>query len=330
MANPGINPKRAGRPRADILQIFIIIYFQTVTGCSLEKMMLQLESDLFLMATIYSHLGKKVKFPARSTIIKYQQLLNQDGIICRIFEAFIDYSLQIAKEVMGPAKDNDEPIEVGQAGALDSSFLDVPIYKHSPEEALSIKHHKWEKDFAGKEVNFCSESQKDHMATWSKKNNISHHGHKLHLIEDVCSGLVVVLDTTPSNVHDSRKMISLAMQCPDGMNRLYGDSAYGAKNKRKFLAKVCGIVVYASMRAYANKPLSDIAQEWNRYITHCRISVEHVFTYIKNTLHFKIRNKSYNMIVGVCTMAVTAYNVSRLQLIIDNRIHRLQRKSIAI
>ena len=322
--------KAAGRPRADILLIFMIFFFKQVKGCSLLHMMHELKVNLFLQSIIFSHLGRVVVFPKRPTIVKYLKQMASAELFSRVFEASVQNYLRIASENLEPAGDIYEDIQVGQDGAIDATFLTTPGCVRSKEEFQAIKDGNWEEKFANLRTH-ASNCQKDPNTTYGAKYGVYHFGYKATFVIDVASKLVVSFRLCAAHMHDVLELVPACStpSFPDTMTHIWADSGYISKDKAQTL-KDKGIDIDCSKRGYKNKPLTDEDIAWNSHVSHYRIGVEHCFSYLKNAMNFRIYCKSKVMALAEFAMVVLAQNSARLQAIIDKRVHRPRKKSSTI
>ncbi|MFA5985138.1 MAG: transposase [Methylococcaceae bacterium] len=95
----------------------------------------------------------------------------------------------------------------------------------------------------------------DSEARCLKKAGKSVFGYKQHTVVD-SNGLVLAVETTPANWHDSQPLAGLVDKADIGSgSRLHADKAYGSKKHRDAL-KTRGIKNGIQDKAVKNKPLS--------------------------------------------------------------------------
>jgi IS5 family transposase len=93
----------------------------------------------------------------------------------------------------------------------------------------------------------------DTEARWVKKGGKSVFGYKQHTVVDD-NGLVMAVETTAANRHDSQPMLALLDKAGiEPGNRLHGDKAYGSRKHREAL-KARGIKNGIQNKAARNKP----------------------------------------------------------------------------
>jgi len=103
----------------------------------------------------------------------------------------------------------------------------------------------------------------DTEARWVKKGGKSVFGYKQHTVVDD-NGLVMAVETTAANRHDSQPMLVLLDKAGiEPGNRLHGDKAYGSRKHREAL-KARGIKNGIQDKAVRNKPLTRILHERRR------------------------------------------------------------------
>ena len=116
----------------------------------------------------------------------------------------------------------------------------------------------------------------DTEARWVKKGGKSVFGYKQHTVVDD-NGLVMAVDTTAANQHDSKPMLALLDKA--GVKpgcRLHADKAYSSQKHREAL-ETRGIKNGIQDKAVKNKPLTVRQLQRNRLITRRRYVVERTF-----------------------------------------------------
>lgn len=116
----------------------------------------------------------------------------------------------------------------------------------------------------------------DTEARWVKKGGKSVFGYKQHTIVDD-NGLVMAVETTAANQHDSKPMLDLLDKAAiKPGSRVHADKAYSSQKHRVAL-KARGIKNGIQDRAVKNKPLTQRQLQRNRLITKSRYVVERTF-----------------------------------------------------
>lgn len=116
----------------------------------------------------------------------------------------------------------------------------------------------------------------DSEARWTKKGGKALFGYKQHTLVDD-NGLVLAVETTAANQHDSKPMLDLIDKASikEG-SRVHADKAYCSQKHREAL-KERGLKNGIQDKATKNKPLSKRQLQRNRKITQVRYVVERTF-----------------------------------------------------
>jgi IS5 family transposase len=116
----------------------------------------------------------------------------------------------------------------------------------------------------------------DTEARWIRKGGKSVFGYKQHTLVDD-AGLVMAVETTAANQHDSKPMLALLDKAAikSGI-RARGDKAYCSQKHREAL-KARGLKNGIQDKAVKNKPLMQRQLQRNRLITKVRYVVERAF-----------------------------------------------------
>jgi IS5 family transposase len=116
----------------------------------------------------------------------------------------------------------------------------------------------------------------DTEARWVKKGSKSVFGYKQHTLVDD-NGLVMAVETTAANQHDSKPMLDLLDKAAiKPGTRVHADKAYGSQKHREEL-KARGIKNGIQDKAAKNKSLTRRQLQRNRLITKSRYVVERTF-----------------------------------------------------
>jgi len=116
----------------------------------------------------------------------------------------------------------------------------------------------------------------DAEARWVKKGGKSVFGYKQHTVVDD-NGLVMAVETTAANQHDSQPMLVLLDKASIRPgSRLHADKAYSGQKHREAL-KARGIKNGIQNKATKSKPLTARQLQRNKLITRCRYVVERTF-----------------------------------------------------
>lgn len=200
---------------------------------------------------------------------------------------------------------------------LDQSIFDT-LLGHIDEQGLLVKkgtivdativeqstgHKTGQKDAAGNDL-----TTRDPEASFTRKNDVSYHGYKLHAATDL-SGIITGWVVSTASHHDSRYMDELVK---DERHAVFADSAYSEQERREELERrgVLPAIIYKRKRG--QKELSAWQKRWNRLVSRVRALGEHPFAWMKRLLNFtrcRYRGLRRNEFDFVLTIA--AYNVRR-------------------
>jgi len=127
------------------------------------------------------------------------------------------------------------------------------------------------------------ESTRDEDASFTKKNNQTHHGYKVSIACDL-SGVITDFKVTTAKVHDSKCIDELV---EDEDRVVYADSAYSSNDRREALRDrgVIDAIVYKRTRNQSK--LYDWQDRWNVLVSMLRSRVEHPFAMLKHQLGYR-------------------------------------------
>ena len=152
----------------------------------------------------------------------------------------------------------------------------------------------------------------DTEARWVKKGGKSVFGYKQHTIVDD-NGLVMAVETTAANQHDSKPMLDLLDKAAiKPGTRVHTDKAYCSQKHRESL-KARGIKNGIQDKAVKNKPLTQRQLQRNRLITKSRYVVERTFGsqarwFVSKVLRYQGLAKAHTWHI----LQAMAYNLKRL------------------
>lgn len=179
----------------------------------------------------------------------------------------------------------NQQIQVHQVTVTKGCHIDASI-THSPRKPKTkptyavVNDREDRDDETDAQVNMkvveASQPGVDTEARWVKKGGKSVFGYKQHTMVDD-NGLVMAVETTAANQHDSQPMLTLVDKAPiKPGSRLHTDKAYSSQKHRKAL-KARGIKNGIQDKAVKNKPLTARQLLRNKLITRCRYVVERTF-----------------------------------------------------
>ncbi|TXI25438.1 MAG: IS5 family transposase [Nitrosomonas sp.] len=163
----------------------------------------------------------------------------------------------------------------------------------------------------------------DAEARWIKKGGKSVFGYKQHILVDN-NGLVMAVETTAANQHDSKPLLTLLDKAEiEPGTRIHADKAYCSQKHREAL-KSRGIKNGIQDRAVKNRPLTQRQLQRNRLITQARFVVERTFGSQTRWFGSKIlRYRGLAKAHALHILQAISYNLKRLP-----RLSRLSVKSL--
>lgn len=170
----------------------------------------------------------------------------------------------------------------------------------------------------------------DNEARWLKKAGKSIFGYKQHTIVDT-NGLVLAVETTPANRHDSQPFVDLVDKADMKRgSRVHADKAYCSKKHREAL-KIRGIKNGIQDKAVKNKPLNPRQLIRNKIISKVRFVVERTFGGQQRWFAGKIlRYQGLAKAHAWHVLLAVAYNLRRMpRLYIENLLPRLPQEKSA-
>lgn len=160
-----------------------------------------------------------------------------------------------------------------------------------------------EKDEAGNDL-----TTRDAEAGFTRKNDTSYHGYKMHTATDT-SGIITGVVTSTATDHDSRHIDELV----EGETRaVYADSAYSSAERREALEKkgVMPAIIYK--RVKGQKKLYPWQKKWNKVVSRVRAIGEHPYAWMKRLMGLaRCRYRGLRRNAFDFLMTAAAYNVRR-------------------
>ena len=257
-----LSKSNAGRPPLDPVVMFRIVFLGQITQTSDEEMSLSISSNMVTRLFVKVPPGVRI---SRQAIWAYREMFAKSGVCEMIMRAHVD---ELRK--MGLVA-NDGPM------ILDGSFVEAPKQRNTREENQLIK------DGRGAELwndQPAKKRQKDVDGRWTKKNNETHFGYKIHALADATSKVMLFGATTPANVHDSRALNMVLNDQEDKGRVLYADSAYAGKELEE-LTRSFNVIPCFCEKGYANRPLTAEQKAKNREKSKTRCRIEHIFGHIQ-------------------------------------------------
>ncbi len=155
----------------------------------------------------------------------------------------------------------------------------------------------------------------DAEARWTKKGGKTLFGYKQHTLVDD-NGLVIAVETTAANRHDSQPLIGLVDKAVlKKGSRVHADKAYCSQSHREAL-KERGLKNGIQDKAVRNKPLTKRQLQRNRKITQVRYVVERTFGSQERWFGSKIlRYVGLDKAHAWHVLQAMAYNLKRLPVL---------------
>jgi IS5 family transposase len=156
----------------------------------------------------------------------------------------------------------------------------------------------------------------DPDATFTKKNDVSYFGYKMHVGVDEGSTLIRKVEGSTASIHDS-----LAFKALISGDETFAcaDKAYGSEDHRAFL-KQHGIQDRLMYKAQINKPLTNWQTLFNKSLAPIRSEVERIFGVGKRTYGLgRARYRGLDRVRGHFFVIAIAYNLRRAITIVTER-----------
>lgn len=187
---------------------------------------------------------------------------------------------------------------------IDASIVSAPIQRNTREENAAIKEGDIPEDWTA-----AKRAQKDVEARWTRKNNRSYYGYKLHANTDRQWGFIRQAQVTPASVIDTTMFE--AVLDPTGNREIYADRGYTKAAREKAL-KQQGFGVHIQHKSERNKPLRASQRRRNRLIATPRARVEHVFARLAQLGGKHIRSIGLARAKVQIGLKVAVHNLQRL------------------
>jgi len=224
-------------------------------------------------------LSQQDRTPDETTFVRFRARLREAGLDQNIFDTLL-------------AHIDGRGLVVKSGTIVDATIVEQ-----------STGHKTGKKDADGNDL-----TTRDPEASFTKKNDVSYHGYKIHAATDL-SGIITGAVISTASHHDSRYIDELVK---DEKRAVFADSAYSDADRRAELEKrgVLPAIIYKRKRG--QKELSAWQKRWNRLVSRVRALGEHPFAWMKRLLNFtccRYRGLRRNEFDFVLTIA--AYNVRR-------------------
>jgi transposase, IS5 family len=218
----------------------------------------------------------------------------------------------------------DETTFVRFRGRLREAKLDGVIFgavlKHIESQGLLVKggtivdativeqstgHKTGKKDRDGNDL-----TTRDAEASFTKKNDTSYHGYKMHTATDF-SGIVTAVVTSTASHHDSRYIDALVQDVGEE-RAVFADSAYSDAERRQRLEQRGVLPAIIHKRVKGQKKLQPWQKKFNRLVSQVRAIGEHPYAWMKRLMSFsRCRYRGLRRNAFDFTMTAAAYNVRK-------------------
>ena len=133
-----------------------------------------------------------------------------------------------------------------------------------------------------KEAQDTINSHHDTDAHFMKRRGTTHYGYKGHIGMDDDTEVIITVEFTTANAHDSDKFDDLLLGTK---NRFHADKGYANKDRQERLQR-SGVQPKIMHKGYRNRPLTKLQREQNKIFAKTRNAVEKPFAYMKVVLNY--------------------------------------------
>ena len=288
----GHSPRlKGGRKPYDEVMMFKILVLQRVYNLSDDQAEYQINDRISFMRFLDLDMHNTV--PDAKTIWLFRETLVKANAAETLFKQFGE--MLEAKGLI-----------THTGSIVDASFVDAPKPKITKEQKEQLKAGKLPEEWQGEDKKH-KVRQMDKDGRFGMKYRKCHFGYKETVKVDADSKLIDAFAVTAANVEDNRSFLDLL----DEKDRLlYGDKGYYGKNlEAQFPANIISMILEKGQNGH---PLTEEQKESNRIKSKVRVRVEHVFAFMKNSLHgMSIRSKGMSRArFGIGLMSLV-YNIYR-------------------
>ena len=224
-----------GRPSNNPEVLFKIFFIQKLQGES-DRVVLENVMDRISYRR-FLNITSEEEIPDRKQLVTFRKSFFKEGSPEKLFNKLFKML-------------RDENIIVKAGSMIDSKIIEAPGKKS------------------------CAKDRRDKYAKWTKKNEQSFFGYKMHINVDRDRKLIKSLKVTSANVHDSEVVGDILSKRTT--DTIYADKGYASPVQEKILEQK-GIRSNIMHKGYRNKPPSKYDEERNKRISKTRARVEHVF-----------------------------------------------------
>lgn len=152
----------------------------------------------------------------------------------------------------------------------------------------------------------------DQEAAWVKKGAKLSYGYKRHYLSESGSGLVLAVETTAANKHESQYLEGCVVKANlQERSRVYADKGYCSGANEKSLKRL-GLRSGIQKKAVRGRSLSSLAKTYNKLVGKVRYKIERVFGSIKSWFgDLSARYVGQVRVHGQHVLEALAYNLYR-------------------
>lgn len=294
-----------GAPAMDPIMMLKLLVLQRLKGISDAAMAFEITDRASVQRFLELPPGAKI---SRQTIWNYKQIFAESGLM----------EIIALKHVANLQKDGLISSETDNPLLLDSSFVEAPKQRNTPEENKMIKEGATAEEIWPGDENKHKRRHKDVDASWTKKGDKTFYGFKMHALAESFNKFLIYVTTTTAKVHDSQ-VIGEVLSEGDAGRDLYADSAYcGAKQIEQ--TESFGVNAMFCTKGCRTKKITAKQKKENRKKSKIRSRIEHIFGYIQGTMKGSIvrtvgivRANFTNWLTMFC------YNIAREEIVLRKK-----------
>lgn len=284
---------KGGRPPYDYVLMFKILILQRYYNLSDDQTEYQINDRMSFMRFLNLTIADDI--PDSKTVWLFREQLINGELIEPLFRLFVKELERLN-------------LIVNEGKIVDASFIEVPRQRNSRDENEQIKGGETPQSF---QTNANRLRQKDVDARWTKKNNQTFYGYKVHVNSDKKHKILVNYVVTAANVHDSQPIDELVDASSTEGEPLYGDSAYTGGDQEAIIASK-GMAGQICEKGYRNHPLDESQRADNKSKSKIRARVEHIFGFMEGAMHGMYQHAvGLKRITGIAGLMCLTYNLFR-------------------
>jgi IS5 family transposase len=284
---------KGGRPPYDYVLMFKILILQRYYNLSDDQTEYQINDRMSFMRFLNLTIADDI--PDSKTVWLFREQLINLELVEPLFRLFVRELERLH-------------LIVNEGKIVDASFIEVPRQRNSRDENEQIKAGQTPEAF---KTNANRLRQKDVDARWTKKNNQTFYGYKVHVNSDSKHKIVVNYVVTTASVHDSQPTDELLDRSPMAGEALYADSAYTGDGQEAIIASK-GMSNQVCEKGYRNCPLDEAQRANNKTKSKVRARVEHIFGFMEGAMHGMYQHAvGVKRITGIAGLMCLTYNLFR-------------------